>query len=323
MVYIMLMQYIYHIIVLSVLLFESPWARSCGEGGSGKPVQRVARLARYHVDLKRPASPREDMALALPPLAQGHHAMWCASATFLGIGTCLPDQPDIRDSMAGSRYGRTVTNAMQVPVGLATRGRPLVSGSARGIAGSMVVRRRSKYSGIINLILIQAREQLQLGLATEQARDREAVAGLEGTDRGLRLGGKQPIDRPRIIPEVAHMSFRDLDLSLAQNPVQRGTPRAPRDPGVGEGRARTIDSGAGGYAHEDGHPDGSQKAIPDDGEGIPRRRHACVLVTLRSPLFVAFEAFTHIEPSPLGCIRDSDIVPCGTTQQPGHQMLLP
>ena len=101
----------------------------------------------------------------------------------------------------------------------------------------MVVRRRSQYSGIIDLILIQAREQLQAGLATEQARDREAVAGLEGTDRGRRLGGQQPIDRPRIIPEVAHMSFRDLDLSLAQNPVQRGTPRAPRESGRQRGES--------------------------------------------------------------------------------------
>lgn len=77
--------------------------------------------------------------------------------------------------------------------------------------------------------MIQAREQFPAGLAIEQARDREAVAGLEGSERCLRLGGIEPIDRPRVIPEVAQMSFRDLDVSLVQNPVTCGTSRAPRD----------------------------------------------------------------------------------------------
>jgi hypothetical protein len=98
--------------------------------------------------------------------------------------------------------------------------RVVSSASARIMSGRMVVRKRTGWSGI-ELILIQAGEQLEAGFAIEQTRDRKAVAGLEGADRGLRLGCIQAIDRSRVIPEVAQMSLRDLDLTLVQDPVER------------------------------------------------------------------------------------------------------
>jgi hypothetical protein len=96
---------------------------------------------------------------------------------------------------------------MQVPGKPSTRWLRVVSrASARVSGGRMVVRRRSRRSGI-ELVLIQAREQLLACLPIQQARDREAIAGLEGADRRLCLGRKEPIDGPRLIPEVAQMSF--------------------------------------------------------------------------------------------------------------------
>jgi hypothetical protein len=83
--------------------------------------------------------------------------------------------------------------------------------------------------------LIQAREQFLAGFAIELARDLEAVSGLEGAHRRLRLGGKEAIDWPRVIPEVTQMGFGNSDLSSAQEPVQRRVQSSPRSPGVGEG----------------------------------------------------------------------------------------
>ncbi len=78
--------------------------------------------------------------------------------------------------------------------------------------------RARRHDGGIECILTQARKPCLAGLPIEQARDREALAGLEGADRRLRLGGKKPIDGPRVIPEVAQMSSHRGDLFLAQVP---------------------------------------------------------------------------------------------------------
>jgi hypothetical protein len=61
---------------------------------------------------------------------------------------------------------------------------------------------RGGWSGL-ELVLIQSREQFLAGVAIELARDLEAVAGLEGTDRRLRLSGEEAIDQPRVQPKVS------------------------------------------------------------------------------------------------------------------------
>ena len=65
-------------------------------------------------------------------------------------------------------------------------------------------------------------DQLQPGTAIELSRDTEAVSGLEGPDRGLRLGGKKTIDRPQADREVAQVHFRQRDIFLNQDPVESG-----------------------------------------------------------------------------------------------------
>jgi hypothetical protein len=133
-----------------------------------------------------------------------------------------PIKPTSETVWGEARKDRVVTTAGWRPVKPATRWIRVISTASVWVTvGSMVVRRRARSSGI-ELILIQAREQFPAGLAIEQAGDQKAVAGLEGADRRLRLGGKEAVDGPRVISEVLQMAFRDLDLALAQEPVQRG-----------------------------------------------------------------------------------------------------
>ena len=61
--------------------------------------------------------------------------------------------------------------------------------------------------------VIQPRGQFSARGAIKQPRDREAVAGLEGSDGGLRLGGKAAIHWSRLIAEVPQMLFRHLNVA--------------------------------------------------------------------------------------------------------------
>jgi hypothetical protein len=50
----------------------------------------------------------------------------------------------------------------------------------------------------------------------EQARDREAISGLGGLHRRLRLGRQEAIDRAWVKAEGVPVRFRDLDISSGQ-----------------------------------------------------------------------------------------------------------
>ena len=69
---------------------------------------------------------------------------------------------------------------------------------------------------------VQSRKQLEAGRVIQQARDREAISGLIGPDRRLRLGRIDAIDGAWFKPEVLQVRFRDLDVVSVEEPVHRG-----------------------------------------------------------------------------------------------------
>jgi hypothetical protein len=61
---------------------------------------------------------------------------------------------------------------------------------------------------------VESGEQLVARLFIQEPGDWEAVAGLECLHRRLGLGGIDPHDRPRVVPERAQMLLRNLDVAL-------------------------------------------------------------------------------------------------------------
>jgi hypothetical protein len=62
-------------------------------------------------------------------------------------------------------------------------------------------------------LIVQAKDQLQAGVEIEQARDRETISGLVGSDCGLRLGRIEAISGSKVKSKLLQMRLRDLDVA--------------------------------------------------------------------------------------------------------------